>query len=187
MELDFLSIVDIADVLGRGCCSTAWAFANVAIHHWMLALYEERAQREVWDANPDAYIASGIAFPQGRGQVVDGGILLSGHWNFSSAVGSSQWNMLACLVRDGEKVVDYRICLVPAGDYEVVDDWQVMGLAGTGSMSVRILASRPKRSSPFSKVSSPVPAMTKALGDRPSSASSARRRLSRPHPGADGT
>ena len=137
MELDFLSIVDVSDILGRGCCSTAWAYANVAIHHWMLALYEERAQRDVWDANPDAYIASGIAFPQGRGQVVDGGILLSGHWNFSSAVGSSQWNMLACLVRDGEKVVDYRICLVPAGEYEIVDDWQVMGLAGTGSMSVR--------------------------------------------------
>ena len=138
MELDFISILDITDIIGRGCASTAWTLANIAIHHWMLALYEEEAQQEIWGANPDAYIASGIAFPQGRGQVVEGGILLSGHWNFSSGVRSSTWNMLACLVRDADdKIIDYRMCVVPDGQYEVVDDWQVMGLSGTGSMSVR--------------------------------------------------
>lgn len=138
MELDFVSILDIADIIGRGCASTAWTLANIAIHHWMLALYEEQAQQEIWGANPDAYIASGIAYPQGRGQVVEGGILLSGHWNFSSGVRSSTWNMLACVVRDADnKIVDYRMCVVPEGQYEVVDDWQVMGLSGTGSMSVK--------------------------------------------------
>lgn len=138
MELDFISILDITDIIGRGCASTAWTLANIAIHHWMLALYEEEAQQEIWGANPDAYIASGIAFPQGRGQVVEGGILLSGHWNFSSGVRSSTWNMLACLVRDADnKIIDYRMCVVPEGQYEVVDDWQVMGLSGTGSMSVK--------------------------------------------------
>jgi 3-hydroxy-9,10-secoandrosta-1,3,5(10)-triene-9,17-dione monooxygenase len=104
----------------------------------MLALYEEEAQAEIWGPEPDAYIASGIAYPQGKGEVVDGGIMLSGHWNFSSGVGSSTWNMLACVVRDREgKPVDYRMCVVPARDYQIIDDWQVMGLAGTGSMSVK--------------------------------------------------
>ena len=138
MELDFCSIVDIADILARGCASTSWTFANIAVHHWMLALYDERAQREIWGENPDAWIASGIAYPQGKASVVDGGILLSGHWNFSSGVGLSSWNMLACVVRDtAGKPIDYRICVVPASDYEILDDWQVMGLSGTGSMSVK--------------------------------------------------
>ena len=138
MELDFVSILDITDIIGRGCASTAWTLANIAIHHWMLALYEEEAQQEIWGANPDVYIASGIAYPQGRGQVVEGGILLSGHWNFSSGVRSSTWNMLACVVRDADnKIIDYRMCVVPEGQYEVIDDWQVMGLSGTGSMSVK--------------------------------------------------
>lgn len=138
MELDFVAIVDFTDIIARGCASTSWTLANIAIHHWMLALYDERAQQDVWGSEPDAYIASGIAYPQGRGEVVDGGILLSGHWNFSSGVGSSTWNMLACIVRDGDgKPVDYRMCVVPAADYEIVDDWQVMGLSGTGSMSVK--------------------------------------------------
>jgi 3-hydroxy-9,10-secoandrosta-1,3,5(10)-triene-9,17-dione monooxygenase len=138
MELDFSIIVDITDIIARGCASTSWTLANIAVHHWMLALYEEEAQQEIWDANPDMYIASGIAYPQGRGEVVDGGILLSGHWNFSSGVGSSTWNMLACVIRDAAgKPVDYRMTVIPQSEYEIIDDWQVMGLSGTGSMSVK--------------------------------------------------
>ena len=138
MELDFVAILDVTDILARGCVSTAWTVTNIAVHHWMLALYDEAAQQEIWGADPDAYIASGIAYPQGRGEVVDGGILLSGHWNFSSGVGSSSWNMLACVVRDAAgKPVDYRMCVVPKSEYQIVDDWQVMGLSGTGSMSVK--------------------------------------------------
>lgn len=138
MELDFRAIVDIGDILARGCASTSWVFANIAIHHWMLALYDERAQDEIWGANPDAYIASGIAYPQGSARRVDGGIELSGHWNFSSGVGCSGWNMLACVVRDDAgQPVDYCMTVLPASDYSIVDDWQVMGLSGTGSMSVK--------------------------------------------------
>ncbi|HXZ92692.1 MAG TPA: acyl-CoA dehydrogenase family protein, partial [Burkholderiales bacterium] len=65
MELDYLALFEVPAELGRGCASTAWSCANLAIHHWMLALYDERAQAEVWDENPDALIASGIAYPQG--------------------------------------------------------------------------------------------------------------------------
>ena len=71
MELDFVAILDIPHELARGCASTAWNVGNLGIHHWMLALYDERAQQEVWGANPDALIASGIAFPQGRGRRVE--------------------------------------------------------------------------------------------------------------------
>jgi 3-hydroxy-9,10-secoandrosta-1,3,5(10)-triene-9,17-dione monooxygenase len=137
MELPFVSLFDIPAEVGRGCASTAWNVANLGVHHWMLALYDERAQQEVWGKNPDAIIASGIAFPQGGGRAVDGGFVISGFWNFSSGVDASDWNMLAVIVRDGERVVDHRVCLVPRSDYEIVDDWRVLGMRSTGSKSVR--------------------------------------------------
>jgi len=137
MELPFVAIFDIAAEIGRGCASTAWNVGNLAIHHWLLALYDERAQDEVWGKNPDALIASGIAYPQGRGRRVDGGFVVSGLWNFSSGVDACEWNMLAVMVRDGDRVVDHRMCLVPRGDYEIVDDWRVLGMRSTGSKSVR--------------------------------------------------
>jgi len=137
MELPFAALFDIPAEIGRGCASTAWNVANLAVHHWLLALYDPRAQEEVWGQNPDALVASGIAFPQGRGRKVDGGFVVSGYWNFSSGVDPSDWNMLATIVRDGDRVVDHRMCLVPKRDYEIVDDWQVLGMRSTGSKSVR--------------------------------------------------
>ena len=137
MELPFVSIFDLCVEIGRGCASTAWNVGNLGIHHWLLALYDERAQEETWGKDPDVLIASGIAYPQGRGRRVDGGFVVSGFWNFSSGVDVSAWNMLAVTVRDGERVVDHRMCLVPRSDYEIVDDWQVLGMRSTGSKSVR--------------------------------------------------
>jgi 3-hydroxy-9,10-secoandrosta-1,3,5(10)-triene-9,17-dione monooxygenase len=137
MELPFVAIFDIPFEIARGCASTAWNVANLGIHHWMLALYDERAQEEVWGPDPDALIASGIAYPQGSGRRVDGGFVVSGFWNFSSGVDPATWNMLAVLVRDGDRVVDHRMCLMPRSDYEIVDDWHVVGMRSTGSKSVR--------------------------------------------------
>ena len=137
MELPFVALFDVPAEVARGCASAGWNVANLGVHHWMLALYDERAQGEVWGSNPDALIASGIAYPQGRGQRVDGGFRVSGFWNFSSGVDASDWNMLAVTVRDGERVVDHRMCLVPRDDYEIVDDWHVLGMRSTGSKSVR--------------------------------------------------
>jgi 3-hydroxy-9,10-secoandrosta-1,3,5(10)-triene-9,17-dione monooxygenase len=136
MEFDFIAYVDFPLELARGCASTGWNFANLQIHHWMLALYDERAQEEVWGADPEALIASGIAFPQGSGRRVGGGFVVSGRWNFSSCVNLADWNMLAVTVKDGELAVDHRMCLLRRAQYEVIDDWQVMGMRSTGSMTV---------------------------------------------------
>ena len=136
MELEFRAYVDIPLELARGCPSTSWNVVNLTIHDFMLALYDERAQRDVWGENPAALIAAAIAYPQGQARRVDGGFVLSGRWNFCSGVDVADWNMLAAVVRDGEQIVDHRLCLVPRSAYEVIDDWQVMGMAATASMTV---------------------------------------------------
>ena len=128
MEFDYVAYVDFPMELSRGCASTGWNFANLQIHHWMLALYDERAQEEIWGANPDALIASGIAFPQGTGRKADGGFVVSGKWNFSSCSNIADWNMLAVTVKDGERVIDHRMCLLHKSQYQVVDDWKVLGM-----------------------------------------------------------
>ena len=73
MEFDFIAYIDIPMELARGCASTSWNVVNLMIHNWMLAMYDERAQADVWDTDPTALIAAGIAFPQGRACKMDGG------------------------------------------------------------------------------------------------------------------
>jgi 3-hydroxy-9,10-secoandrosta-1,3,5(10)-triene-9,17-dione monooxygenase len=137
MELDFVAYFDIPELLGRGDASTAWVVANLGSHHRGLALWPKQAQDEIWMDSPDTLIASGIAYMQGTGRKVDGGIMLSGKWGFSSGVDHSQWEQLACIVRDGDgKPIDWCMCQVPRPQFVVVDDWQTLGMRGTGSRTV---------------------------------------------------
>jgi 3-hydroxy-9,10-secoandrosta-1,3,5(10)-triene-9,17-dione monooxygenase len=138
MELPFVAIVDIAAEVARGCPSTAWNVGNLACHHWILGYYAAETQHEVWDANPDALIASSIALAAGRARAVDGGFIIGGRWPFSSGVDNSDWNMLAVTVydADGKTAVGSRLCLVPKSDYQIIDTWYAMGMSATGSKDV---------------------------------------------------
>ncbi len=137
MELPFVSYFDIPEMLSRGDISVGWTVDNLASHHRNITWFDPRAQEEVWGGNPDAGIASGIAYPQGRAVPADGGIVLSGEWNFSSGTDHSDWSILACIVRDGDKIADYHFCLLHRSQYEVVDDWHVLGMRATSSKTVR--------------------------------------------------
>jgi 3-hydroxy-9,10-secoandrosta-1,3,5(10)-triene-9,17-dione monooxygenase len=137
MELPFVSYYDIPEILSRGDISVGWVVANLGSHHRNLAWYEAKAQEEVWGENPDAGIASGIAFQQGRGVPAEGGLVLSGEWNFSSGQDHSDWSVLACIVREGDAPVDYVLCLLHRTQYEVTDDWFTLGMRATSSKTVR--------------------------------------------------
>lgn len=139
-ELDYVSLVDCADMLGRADASVAWNFANLASHHWMLGMFDRRAQDEVWSQDANALIASSFIFPAGRARKVEGGYRLRGSWPFSSGVGSCEWNMLASVVSSDDEAdgIEYRIFLVHKSDYKIVDTWNAAGLRGTGSNDVEI-------------------------------------------------
>ncbi|MFL6565586.1 MAG: acyl-CoA dehydrogenase family protein, partial [Burkholderiales bacterium] len=54
------------------------------------------------------------------------------------------WNMLAVTVyeEDGKAAsatpIDWRLCLVPKTDYEIIDTWYAMGMVGTGSKDIEV-------------------------------------------------
>jgi 3-hydroxy-9,10-secoandrosta-1,3,5(10)-triene-9,17-dione monooxygenase len=139
-ELDYVALVDCAEILGRADASVAWNLANLASHHWMLGMFDKRAQDLVWDKDPDALIASSFIFPAGRARKVEGGYTLRGSWPFSSGVASCDWNMLASVVSSEDEAdgVEYRIFLVHKNDYRILDTWNAAGLRGTGSNDVEV-------------------------------------------------
>ena len=137
MELPFVAHYDIPEILARGDISTAWVVVNLAGHHRSMTWWERKAQEEHWGENPDAGIASGIAYQQGRAVAAEGGIVLSGEWNFSSGTDHSEWSQLAAIVREGDKPVDYVFCLLERSQYEVIDDWHTLGMRATSSKTVR--------------------------------------------------
>jgi 3-hydroxy-9,10-secoandrosta-1,3,5(10)-triene-9,17-dione monooxygenase len=139
-ELDYVALVDCAELLARGDASPAWNLANLASHHWMLGMFDKRAQDLVWNKDVNALIASSFIFPAGRARKVEGGYRLHGSWPFSSGVASCEWNMLASVVASDDEAdgIEYRVFLVHKNDYKILDTWDAAGLRGTGSNDVEV-------------------------------------------------
>jgi len=139
-EFDYVALVDCTEIVGRADASVAWNLANLASHHWMLGMFDKRAQDLVWSRDPNVLIASSFIFPAGRARKVEGGYRLRGSWPFSSGVASCEWNMLASVVSSDDEAdgIEYRIFLVHKDDYRIIDTWNAAGLQGTGSNDVEI-------------------------------------------------
>jgi 3-hydroxy-9,10-secoandrosta-1,3,5(10)-triene-9,17-dione monooxygenase len=127
----------LARTLAEGCMSSAWVYAIIAVHNWQLALFEDRAAREVWGQDPDARMSSSY-MPVGKVTVVPGGYRLSGRWGFSSGSAHCSWVLLGAVVPAGAAGAqpETRNFLLPRADYRIVGNWDVMGLRATGSNDV---------------------------------------------------
>src|SRR5216684_7339977 len=125
----------IVEELTYGCASSAWVYAVLAEHQWIIAQYPEAAQIEVWGEDPEAVAASSLA-PREAARHVPGGWRLSGRYPFSSGCDYAQWAIIGAFL--GEKGDPRHIAylLLPLDEVEIADDWQVLGLLGTGSKSL---------------------------------------------------
>lgn len=124
--------------VARHCPSSAWILGVIAVHNWQLAVFDDRAAQDVWADDSTVLISSSYA-PVGKVKVVDGGFRLSGRWSFSSGSQHCEWAFLGAVVPTPEAPFDmanYRTFLVPISDYEIVDNWDVVGLQGTGSHDI---------------------------------------------------
>jgi 3-hydroxy-9,10-secoandrosta-1,3,5(10)-triene-9,17-dione monooxygenase len=137
LELDPRVLFDIQMTLAEGCMSTAWVYGVVAVHPFQLALFDARAQRDVWDKNPDVLVSSSYQ-PVGKVERAEGGFVLSGRWGFSSGCDHCDWVLLGAMIPPASPndPPDMRTFLLPRADYRIVHDWNVFGLQGTGSHGI---------------------------------------------------
>lgn len=134
-EADPVDFYTAVKKLAGACGSTGWVASILGIHPWNIALFDDRAQAEVWGDNPDTLVSSSYA-PMGRSEVVEGGYRLSGKWSFSSGCDHGTWALLGGPAFSGGKPVDFLTYLIPISDYQINDVWRTVGLRGTGSNDI---------------------------------------------------
>lgn len=125
----------ITEELTWGCASSAWVYAVLAEHQWIISQYPEKAQVELWGDNPLAVASSSLA-PRAAAKKVAGGWRVSGKFPFSSGCDYAQWAILGVFLGEMGDPHSVAYLLVPLSEIEIVDDWHVLGLAGTGSKSL---------------------------------------------------
>lgn len=132
-QADFPAILDPIRMMAHGCPSSAWTLGFYILHNWMLALFEERAQDEVFAAGP--VLCPAPLAPTGRGVPVDGGVRLTGRWSWATGVMDADWIMVGALCGADSEIYP-ALALLPMSDVEVLDVWHTAGMRATGSNDV---------------------------------------------------
>ena len=136
-EFDVATFYKVMMEISRGCAETGWVLALTAGHPLVAALFPEEGQRDVYGSTgefrcPAAFMPPGNAVP------VEGGYRISGKWPSASGIDLSTHVVSMATVQsphsaDRNEAILY---MLPRHEYNIVDDWHVMGMQGTGSKSI---------------------------------------------------
>jgi len=144
-ELTWSDGLEVAEGLARIDGATGWCAMVAGVQHGSCgSLITETGRKEVFSAGTDTIIA-GQGIPRGLARQVDGGYMIKGDWSYASGVYHSNWIHSGCvLMEDGQPKVDdhggpvVMITYVPRDKIELKDNWDVLGLRGTGSFDYSI-------------------------------------------------
>jgi alkylation response protein AidB-like acyl-CoA dehydrogenase len=132
------TFADVGFEIARGCGSVGWVHSVTGMYHVFLGMFPAEAQEEVWGENPRAVIAASFT-PGGDAVPVAGGYRLSGKWMYCSGIDNCPWIIVGANIPDpaggapNSGAMGKGYALVRTRDLTLEDNWQVIGLAGTGS------------------------------------------------------
>jgi alkylation response protein AidB-like acyl-CoA dehydrogenase len=158
-ELEPLIYVQVLEEIAKADPSTAWSLGQNSGCSMVAAYLAPEVACEVFGGPPDparhgragipkqGILAWGPDLPgAGRGVVAEGGIRVTGRWGF--ATGSRHATWLGAHVplfepdgtprRGANGRPEIRTVLFPKTSAEIIDNWQVIGLRGTGSDSYAV-------------------------------------------------
>jgi alkylation response protein AidB-like acyl-CoA dehydrogenase len=127
----------ITEQLGLGDASAAWVYSVLASHDQFMTFFPKNIQEEYWAS--ERPLCASTYNPTGKAVAVQGGYRLTGKWSFCSGIDFCDWVVPGGIVGmlPGDKPVpDFRFFLVHKSQWQLLDDWRVMGLAGSGSKSI---------------------------------------------------
>lgn len=135
-EVDFWDFLQGVRLLSSVCVSSGWIAGVIGTHAHGIASYAKQAQDEIWAEGPDAIICSSFA-PVVTAKRVDGGYRLTGSWDFSSGSDHASWVQLGFRI-EGRPEEESYLGLLPRKDFQVIDNWDTVGMRGTGSNRISV-------------------------------------------------
>ena len=137
-EFDLPTFTRVAIELARGCPASGWTYTLTAGHaHMLAALWPEDGQIDIYGAEGEVRMPGRLR--PGKAVEVEGGYRCTGTFDYVSGCDSATHLVLAWAFGDdvsaGEFATDF-IGVVDFDDVEIIDNWDVLGLRGTGSKRV---------------------------------------------------
>lgn len=130
---------DIYRALGAGCGATAWVvWAAAGGNLWSFAFPDEvvaPVYESPWVGNRSFAVGGTSRRMSGTARKVHGGWMIQGVWPFATGSVHASHGYLAAFYDDTDDA-KVGMALVPKDSLVARDDWDAMGLAGTGSQTM---------------------------------------------------
>jgi alkylation response protein AidB-like acyl-CoA dehydrogenase len=141
-ELSVRQQLDVVSEVSKWDGSCGWTVWVGASTNWIPAGSGASVVDEVYGPEwVGPRVAGSSHFPASRGRAkrVEGGWIISGGpWTFGSGSLWAPFTNLGCIAQDGEE--PYLVGVqVPRDELRFLDDWQVAGMRGTGSVSIKLV------------------------------------------------
>jgi alkylation response protein AidB-like acyl-CoA dehydrogenase len=144
-ELDIPTFVRVIEAIAEADGSTAWCLGQNGVCAITAAYLPRPAAEHMFGRDPRAVLAWG-AGPSGQAVACEGGFRVTGRWSFASGSRHANWLGGLCPIvaadgtpaREADGRARIRCFVFPKAQTQVTDDWQVIGLRGTGSDSYAI-------------------------------------------------
>ena len=133
-EADLVTQLDVLEAVSRIDPSSGWCLMiGAASLGGLAAFLPDDAIEEVFVRGDPPKVA-GAAAPSGTATPVAGGYRVTGRWQFGSGVQHAEWVSAGARVVNGFDGYPRQLrVIMPRHKVKVHDNWQVMGLRGTGS------------------------------------------------------
>ena len=135
-EFSLEGFMQLGMILGAADISTAWVVTFCMEHNWLIGLYNQEAQDHIFGKHP-YIIAPGALAPRGVATPVEGGFRLTGQWQWGTGVMHANWVMVGALT-EGADPPELCMYALPIEQAEIIDTWQMSGMAGTGSNDIAV-------------------------------------------------
>jgi 3-hydroxy-9,10-secoandrosta-1,3,5(10)-triene-9,17-dione monooxygenase len=133
LEFDLDTFLRVTVELSRGCPSSGWVFGLTAAHNLIVGSFDERGQAELFGDGDFRCPLSALPVPARK---VDGGYVVDGWWDYGSGCDIATHFIGGTVVTEPDGGVDTRWVAFGRAQYEIVDNWDTLGMRGTGSRRV---------------------------------------------------
>lgn len=135
------TFLDVVAELGRADASVAWVVALTNVTTWAAAaLFNQQTGDAIFRGDQPARVTGVLSPRKAVVRKVEGGYVIEeGLWGFNSGVYHATWDFLGMPIVDAAgKVLDQGAAMIPAHELEILNDWNVIGICGSGSSSVKV-------------------------------------------------
>ncbi|GGN34367.1 acyl-CoA dehydrogenase family protein [Streptomyces fuscichromogenes] len=126
--------VDVLSEVSAACGSAGFMALIQAGCAFIAALFPDDAQDEIF-TRPEVRIG-GTLVPGSKAAPVHDGYVVNGNSPFATGCQDADWHLLTALDDTGDGPPEMLWLAIPMTDLKVLDDWNVSGLAGSGSNTV---------------------------------------------------